>query len=95
MKNVGLLLFFAAGLGCATQKFGFRPTGSVMTAEAGYPASHYAVPPQSPRGEGVEIRGLDDGVTGAAHVARAHLIGDDTQKVWSCWHGGFGRGGRP
>jgi hypothetical protein len=51
MKKLGLLLFLMTGLGCATQKYGFRPAGDVMTAEAGYPASHYAVPPASPHGE--------------------------------------------
>jgi hypothetical protein len=51
MKNLGLLLLATMAFGCATQKYGFRPTGTVMTAEAGYPASHYPVPPTSPHGE--------------------------------------------
>jgi hypothetical protein len=75
MKNVGLFLVFAAGLGCATQKFGFRPTGSVMTAEAGYPASHYSVPAQSPRGEvyvtSFGTREID--VDGGQHAQLIHV----------------------
>lgn len=51
MKNLGLLLVCALAVGCATQKYGFRPSGNVATAEAGYPASHYPVPPDGPRGE--------------------------------------------
>lgn len=51
MKIFGLLLISVMAVGCASQKYGFRPAGNVMTAEAGYPAAHYPVPPESPRGE--------------------------------------------
>jgi hypothetical protein len=51
MNKLGLLLVCALSFGCATQRYGYRPTGPVATAEAGFPASHYAVPPESPRGE--------------------------------------------
>jgi len=48
--GVGVLLL-SLSMGCAAQRYGFRPTGSVLTAEAGYPASHYDVPPEAPVGE--------------------------------------------
>jgi hypothetical protein len=38
------------GLGCATERYGFRPA-TVASSEGGLPASHYVVPPEAPRGE--------------------------------------------
>src|SRR5688500_13302001 len=74
MNKLGLLLISALTVvGCATQKYGFRPAGNVTTAEAGYPASHYQVPPGSPRGE-VYVTSFGTREVDAGGGNRAQLI---------------------
>jgi hypothetical protein len=73
MKKLGLLLFSVMTVGCATQKYGFRPVGPVATVEAGFPASHYAIPPESPRGE-VFVTSFGTREIDAGGGARSQLI---------------------
>src|SRR6185369_4788457 len=48
----GLAVLAVAGVGCATQSYGFRPADQAATSsELGFPASRYGVPPESPHGE--------------------------------------------
>jgi hypothetical protein len=73
MKNLSLLLFSVMAVGCATQRYGFRPVGPVTTAEAGFPASHYAIPPESPRGE-VFVTSFGTREIDAGGGARSQLV---------------------
>lgn len=73
MKQFGLLLILALGVGCASEKYGFRPDGNVASAEAGYPASHYDVPPGTPRGE-VYVTSFGTREVDMGGGARAQLI---------------------
>ena len=53
MIKPGVLLALTSVLafGCATQKYGYRPTSPTTTNESGFPASRYVIPPQQPLGE--------------------------------------------
>jgi hypothetical protein len=51
MKKACLLVLSAISVGCATDRYGFRPAAPVTTSEGGFPASRYPVPPEAARGE--------------------------------------------
>ena len=40
-----------AAIGCGSTRYGYRPTAMAVSSEAGFPASHYVVPPEKPAGE--------------------------------------------
>ncbi|MES1206057.1 MAG: hypothetical protein ABUS79_08990 [Pseudomonadota bacterium] len=87
MKNIGLLLISVLAFGCATQKYGFRPTGPVTSAEAGYPASRYGVPPESPRGEvfitSFGTRAIDTGPSKELIHVRVAVANQSDNHAWS------------
>lgn len=73
MKKFLMPLIPLLAVGCASQKYGFRPTSNATTVEAGYPAAHYPVPPGSPRGE-VYVTSFGTREVDAGGGARAQLI---------------------
>ncbi len=89
MKNPGLLLIAYFAFGCATQKYGFRPSGPFATAEAGFPASQYAVPPGAPKGEvyvtSFGTREIDAGGGATSQLIHVRLaVSNQTgESVWS------------
>jgi hypothetical protein len=68
-----LLLLSAVSFGCATQRYGFRPAAAVTTSEAGFPASHYPVPPDAPQGE-VFLTSFGTRAIDTGHETRGQLI---------------------
>jgi hypothetical protein len=64
-----------SAVGCAAQQYGFRPTATAASSENGFPASHYAVPAEAPRGEAYVTsfgtREVDEG--GAARSQLIHV----------------------
>jgi hypothetical protein len=73
MNKSALLLLSALAVGCGTQRYGFRPTAMSASAEGGYPASHYVVPPEAPRGEAY-VTSFGTREVGAGGDAHAQLI---------------------
>ena len=73
MNKPGLLLLCGISVGCATERYGFRPAATVTTTEAGFPASRYPVPPDAPRGE-VYLTSFGTREVETGGDARAQLI---------------------
>jgi hypothetical protein len=72
MKNITLFVICGIALStasCATQRYGYRPTAMAASSEGGFPAAHYGVPPEAPRGEAFVTsfgtRDIEQGAGGA------------------------------
>jgi len=87
-----LAVLAAAGLGaagCATTRYGYRPTAVNASNEAGFPASRYGIPAQAPQGEAFVTsfgtRELDEqgrGGTQLVHV-RLAVANQESATPWS------------
>lgn len=87
---LSLLAVAALGAdGCATTRYGYRPTAINASNEAGFPASRYGVPADAPQGEAFVTsfgtRELEDGERGGAQLVHVRLAvaNDSSPTPWS------------
>ncbi|HEY4186594.1 MAG TPA: hypothetical protein VGP07_16070 [Polyangia bacterium] len=74
--------------GCGTQRYGFRPATIASSSELGFPASHYVVPPEAPKGEAFVTsfgtREIEQGAGGAQLIhVRLAVANQASDKPWS------------